>query len=131
MPQGLKHLSKSNVLIIENVKDGKAFFQQNQVMIVPLLSGSGLRIKIIEGMAYGKAIVSTTVGAEGISYTDKKNILIADHPADFAEATIRLLCNDGERIALENNASALAHQEFDNLKVVEKLVGFYKRLLNE
>jgi polysaccharide biosynthesis protein PslH len=130
MPQGLKHLSKSNVLIIENVKDGKAFFQQNQVMIVPLLSGSGLRIKIIEGMAYGKAIVSTTVGAEGINYTNKKNILIADQPGDFAEATIKLLCNDSERIALETNASNLAHQEFDNLKVVEKLVGFYKHLLN-
>jgi len=131
MPQDLKHLSKSNVLIIENVKDGRAFFQQNQVMIVPLLSGSGLRIKIIEGMAYGKAIVSTSVGAEGIDYTDKKNILIADDPAGFADAIIKLLGNDASRISLEQEASQLAHREFDNLKVVAKLVDFYNRLLNE
>ena len=130
MPISLKQMSRSNVLIIENVKDGKVFFQQNQVMIVPLLSGSGLRIKIIEGMAYGKAIVSTTVGAEGIHYTNKKNIVIADKPSDFAEAVINLLNSDKDRLALETNASDLALRDFDNLQVVSKLVLFYKQLLN-
>jgi glycosyltransferase involved in cell wall biosynthesis len=130
MPLGLKYLSKSNVLIIENVKDGKAFFQQNQVMIVPLLSGSGLRIKIIEGMAYGKAIVSTTVGAEGIHYTNNENILIADQPSDFSKAVIKLLNDREMRTNLEKNASALAHSEFDNLKVVANLVEFYKELVH-
>jgi glycosyltransferase involved in cell wall biosynthesis len=130
MPTALKQMSKANVLIIENVKDGKVFFQQNQVMIVPLLSGSGLRIKIIEGMAYGKAIVSTTVGAEGIHYTHKKNIVIADKPSDFAEAVINLLNSDKDRLALETNASDLAHRDFDNLQVVSKLVLFYKQLIN-
>ena len=130
MPPELKHLSKSNVLIIENVKDGKAFFQQNQVMIVPLLSGSGLRIKIIEGMAYGKAIVSTTMGAEGINYKDQENILIADKPTDFTNAVIDLLLNNKKRIELEKKASELAHKEFDNLQVVSQLVVFYNNLLN-
>jgi glycosyltransferase involved in cell wall biosynthesis len=130
MPHELLHLSKPNVLVIENVSDGKAFFHQHQVMVVPLLSGSGLRIKIIEGMAYGKAIVSTTVGAEGINYSNQENILIADTPAGFANAVIELLRNDSRRAAIESGASALAHREFDNLGVVAGLVGFYKNLLH-
>ena len=47
-------------------------------MIVPLQAGGGLRIKIIEGMALGKTIISTTIGAQGIPYTDQENILIAN-----------------------------------------------------
>jgi glycosyltransferase involved in cell wall biosynthesis len=130
MPPELLHLSKPNVLVIENVSDGKAFFHQHQLMIVPLLSGSGLRIKIIEGMAYGKAIVSTSVGAEGINYTDKKDILIADTPATFIDAVTGLLKDGARRAELEKNATVLAHREFDNLKVVAGLVHFYKELLH-
>lgn len=72
MPLEFFHITRPNVVIVENVENGKAFFQQHQIMIVPLWSGSGLRIKIIEGMAYGKAIVSTSIGAEGIGYTNGK-----------------------------------------------------------
>ncbi len=131
MPPELLHLSKPNVLVIENVSDGKAFFHQHQLMVVPLLSGSGLRIKIIEGMAYGKAIVSTSVGAEGIHYTNEKDIQIADTPADFIAAVTALL-KDGAKLAeMEKNATDLARREFDNLKVVAGLVQFYKELLHE
>lgn len=130
MPHSLLKLNKPNVLVIENVSDGKAFFQQHQVMVVPVLSGSGLRIKIIEGMAYGKAIVSTSIGAEGINYTHQKNILIANEPIDFASQVIALLKSDDKRKAMEKKAAEFSHQEFDNLNVVDSLVKFYKRLLH-
>lgn len=130
MPQNLIHLRKSNVLIVENVMDGKTFFQQHQVMIVPLLSGSGLRIKIIEGMAYGKAIVSTTIGCEGIKTTHNKNILIADSPEDFINCVVNLLNNPAKRHELEKQATDFAYKEFNNSEVVATLVEFYKQLLN-
>lgn len=130
MPGELLHMSKPNVMVVESVTDGKAFFHKHELMVVPLLSGSGLRIKIIEGMAYGKAIVSTSVGAEGIHYTNGKDILIADTPSDFSEAVIELLRNEEKRAVLEKNASALAHREFDNLGVVAELVKFYSGLLH-
>jgi glycosyltransferase involved in cell wall biosynthesis len=130
MPHSLLKLNKPNVLVIENVSDGKAFFQQHQVMVVPVLSGSGLRIKIIEGMAYGKAIVSTSIGAEGINYTHQKNILIANEPVDFASQVIALLKSDDKRKAMEKKAAEFSHQEFDNLNVADSLVKFYKRLLH-
>lgn len=130
MPSNLLHLRKSNVLIVENVTDGKAFFQQHQVMIVPLLSGSGLRIKIIEGMAYGKAIVTTSVGCEGIHCTDNKNIMMADRPQEFVKSVVELLKNDQQRLSIEKEATAFAYKEFNNLEVVASLVEFYKQLLN-
>ena len=130
MPKSFLQLNLPNVLIIENVKDSKSFYEQYQIMLVPLLSGSGLRIKIIEGMAYGKAIVSTSVGAEGIYCDQNNDILIADNANDFSAAVINLLNNDHKRIKLEENASAYAYKEFDNKNVVSKLVQFYNTLLN-
>ncbi len=130
MPLEFFHITRPNVIIVENVENGKAFYQQHELMIVPLWSGSGLRIKIIEGMAYGKAIVSTSIGAEGIPYTDQLNIMIADSAEAFSEAVIRLLTQDELRQNLEKNASELANREFDNYKVISKLNEFYKGLLH-
>lgn len=130
MPLEFFHITRPNVMIIENVENGKIFFQQHQVMIVPLWSGSGLRIKIIEGMAYGKSIVSTEIGAEGINYTHGKNILIANTAEEFSQQVVELLTNDGRRKQIEDEAAAFARVEFDNHKVVSKLVDFYNRLLN-
>lgn len=130
MPQRLSKLSQPNVLVAEKVKDSKAFYNEHEIMLVPLLSGSGLRIKIIEGMAYGKAIVSTSVGAEGINYTHGKNILIADSSTDFTTAVVELLKDETKRQTLEQGALNFAEKEFDNKMVVAGLVNFYKTNLN-
>jgi glycosyltransferase involved in cell wall biosynthesis len=130
MPLEFFHITRPNVQIVENVEDSKGFFHQHQIMLVPLRSGSGVRIKIIEGMAYGKAIVSTTIGAEGINYTDGKNILIADDSDDFASKVINLLKDPAKRKELEKNAAEVGRTEFDNGKIAAKLVAFYEELLN-
>lgn len=130
MPASLKQMNKPNVIVIENVTNGKLFYQQHELMIVPLLSGSGLRIKIIEGMAYGKAIVSTSVGAEGIECTNGQNIFIEDSPKEFANAVIKLLKNKSLQQQVKDDATQLAYKNFDNVSVVANLVNYYKRLLN-
>jgi glycosyltransferase involved in cell wall biosynthesis len=130
MPQRFLKLNLPNVLVIEKVADSKVFYNEHQIMLVPLLSGSGLRIKIIEGMAYGKAIVSTSIGAEGIRVTSGKNIVIADDPEQFSKAIIDLLTHDALRNRLEIEAREFARQEFDNQKVVFQLVEFYKSILH-
>jgi len=73
-------------------------------MLVPLFSGSGIRVKIIEGMAMGKCIISTNIGVEGISCTDKKNILIANTKEEFIEA-MKFCIQNPERV---NNIGAEA-----------------------
>jgi glycosyltransferase involved in cell wall biosynthesis len=130
MPLEFFHITRPNVSIVENVENGDDFFRQQQIMIVPLLSGSGLRIKIIEGMAYGKAIVSTPVGAEGIRCTHNENILLAASGPDFAAAVIRLLTSEDDRKRISANAASFAAAEFDNSKVVSGLVNFYNQLVN-
>ncbi len=130
MPESMLKLNLPNVLVIEKVADSKLFYNEHQIMLVPLLSGSGLRIKIIEGMAYSKAIVSTSIGAEGIAIEHGKNIRIADAAADFSKNVIELLNNSAVREKLENEAFAFAEKEFDNQKVVSKLVNFYNTILN-
>lgn len=130
MPQRLAKLNQPGVVVMESVKDSRTFYNEHELMLVPLLSGSGLRIKIIEGMAYGKAIISTSVGAEGINYTHGKNILIADTPADFTRAVVEVLKDETKRQTLEQGALNFAEKEFDNKKVVAGLVNFYKTKLD-
>jgi glycosyltransferase involved in cell wall biosynthesis len=130
MPPHLRKLNEANVLVVEDVPDSRTFYNEHEIMLVPLASGSGLRIKIIEGMAYGKAIVSTSVGAEGINYTNGKNLIIADLPKDFIKAVVDLLKDETKRNELGKGAQAFAEQEFDNGKVVSGLVNFYKTVLN-
>ncbi len=130
MPLEFFHITQPNVLIVENVENGKTFYQQHQLMIVPLLSGSGLRIKIIEGMSYGKAIVSTSIGAEGIKCVNGENIIIADSASEFSKSVIELLKNDTKRKKIELNAAEFSRNRFDNRKVVLSLIEFYKQLLD-
>jgi len=130
MPTSFYQLKLPNVEFIENVTSSKAFYQQHEIMIVPLWSGSGLRIKIIEGMSYGKAIVSTSIGAEGIGYTAGKNILIGDTAESFTKNVIILLQDSKRRKNIEEAAADFALQEFDNHRVVQALVQFYKNMLH-
>src|ERR1035441_6459550 len=78
----------------------------SKISIVPIRIGSGTRLKIYECMAAGVPVVSTTVGAEGLSYEDGADIVIADDPAGFADACVRLLTGDAARRAIANRALA-------------------------
>ncbi|MDB9882984.1 glycosyltransferase family 4 protein [Bacteroidia bacterium] len=72
-----------NIVLNDNVPRAFDFVKECDVCIVPLKSGSGIRLKILEAMAAGKLVVSTTIGAQGIDYIPRKHLLIADSPAEF------------------------------------------------
>ncbi len=129
MPENIKHLQSKNISVIEHVESSFEFYTTYDIMLVPLWSGSGLRIKLVEGLAYGKAIVTTTIGAEGIPYEKNKHLLIADTDIEFAEAIKTLLRNEVLKINLQNNARDLAEQNFDYKKIASKLIEFYNTLL--
>lgn len=71
-------------------REFRPFFEEAHISIVPLLSGSGTRFKILESWAMGKAMVSTSIGAEGLAYKDGENILIADDPDMFVDHILKL-----------------------------------------
>lgn len=116
-----------NVVMVGEVDNVKNFMLSNQLMIVPLLSGSGMRIKIIEGLALGKVIISTTIGAEGIDITHKKDILIADSPQDFAQSIIEVLENKDLFNSISENAIKTA-QKYDIQKIYNNYISFINTL---
>lgn len=94
------------------VDDIRPYVEQAAVFVVPIRIGSGTRLKILDAMAMEKAIVSTSVGCEGLRVTNGENILIADTPEDFADRVVKVLTDDGMRQKLEENARRLA-KEYD------------------
>ena len=115
------------VIFLGEVEDASSFMNSKAVMVVPLHSGTGMRIKIIEGMALGKAIVSTSVGCEGIPAIDHENILIADKPEDFTAAIDALLNDRSLFDRLCKNAVDFIREKFDNLAIIGNLIDFYQR----
>jgi polysaccharide biosynthesis protein PslH len=92
-----------------------------KVVIVPLLAGSGTRLKIIEAWAAGRAVVSTRIGVEGLPARDGENILLADDPLRFAEAVSALLASPAERARLGQAGRALFELQFTWERVWETL----------
>ena len=88
MPEWLLQLKMKNVVIKGEVADSHEFINSKSIMIVPLNSGGGMRVKIIEGMAFAKTIISTAVGAEGIEYENGKNILIANSEEELDRKSV-------------------------------------------
>jgi len=129
MPEWLTHLNMPNVEVIGEVPDAREFINSKAVMIVPLLSGSGLRIKIIEGMAMGNAIISTTIGAEGIDYTNGESILIADTHIEFLKAVERCFADKEYCSQLGKNARKLIEEKYSLERVIKKLLAFYQKVL--
>jgi len=131
MPSWLYSYKFHNLEVVGEVEDATMFMQSQSVMFVPLLSGSGVRVKIIEGMSLGKTIISTTIGAEGINYTDGVNLLIANTPEEFLEK-FKLCIDDPEFCSrIGANARKLIEKEHNIPVVTEKLIGLYLSLINE
>jgi glycosyltransferase involved in cell wall biosynthesis len=127
-PDWLKNLRIKGITVHGEVPDAVEFISSHQCMLVPLLSGSGMRVKILEGMAIGSLIISTALGLEGIAATDAEEVLIADSAADFAEAII-YVANDFEKAsAMGKNAAIFIKQHFDNQQIAKELLEAYNQL---
>lgn len=103
------------------VDDLDAVYQRSRVACCPIFSGGGTRVKMIEAAAYGKPIVATRLGAEGIQMTDGKEFLMRDRPKDFAIACLDLLQNDDLCDRLGKAARAAAIQHYDRAKIVQQI----------
>lgn len=83
MPQTLYDKHPENVVVVGEVEDAYSFMCSKQIMFIPLLSGSGMRIKLIEAMTLCKSVISTSIGAEGVEVENGKDIVIADTPDEM------------------------------------------------
>jgi glycosyltransferase involved in cell wall biosynthesis len=104
---------EAGIEVTGRVDDVRPHIAAGAIYVVPLRIGGGTRLKIFEAMSMGKAVVSTTIGAEGLPVTDGTDIVLADEPAAFADAVVRLVRDAAARQQLEAAARRLVVDRYD------------------
>lgn len=128
-PEEIIKAGYPNVICEGRIEDAHTYMREKQIMVVPLHSGSGMRVKIIQGMALGKTIISTTIGAEGIPASPGKNILIADSPENFITEISDCIKKPEHCRQVGINGRKFAEQIYTNAAVGRQLGIFYKAIL--
>ncbi len=128
MPQQFFEYDSDNVVIEGEVFDAVEFMNSKAIMIVPLLSGSGMRVKIIEGMAMSKCIIATTIAAEGIHCQHGRDILIANTPDEFYRSILQCVTNPNRWREIGENARKTAEKHYNISTVSERMLKIYHQL---
>ena len=121
MPKQYFNYKNENTIIEGRIKNAEAYIKNKEILFVPLFSGSGIRIKILEAMALGIPVVSTSKGAQGIPFTNGENILIADNSHTFKQAIIDLIKNKNLAKKISDNGKKLITTYFSDKVVINKL----------
>lgn len=122
MPEKIKQLNIDGVIMMGEVKDASSFVNQHDIAIVPLLSGSGMRAKIIEAMALGKVIITTSIGLEGIEAKDTYDVCLADSPEDFVNVIEFLLTHPNQMMQIGINAHYNIMNNYESVTIGKKLL---------
>ena len=127
-PSDVQRLNdETRVMVKGDVDDVRPYYQKALVSAVPLRSGGGTRLKILEAMALGTPVVSTSIGCEGLHVENNHNILIADNPADFAQQITNLLTDLELWNRISKNGRTLVEENYDWLKISSE----YRAILEE
>jgi glycosyltransferase involved in cell wall biosynthesis len=128
-PPSLVALARPNEIeITGRVDDVRPYVRAADVMVVPLRIGGGTRLKILEALAMGVPVVSTSVGAEGILVANEKDILIADAPSDLARAVASVCTSPARARELAKNGRELVQSRYGWSSVLRELVEYYGAL---
>lgn len=130
MPHSLLNTSFPNIEVVGEVEDAYEFEKDKHVLLVPIMSGSGVRIKIFQGMAIGKAVITTPVGVEGIDLSHKEHLLVADNKTEFIEYIRNLLDNPEEIIKLGTQGAKLIRENYNRDHQIQGLLEFLKKHRN-
>lgn len=123
-PDSIRALANDSIVVEGEVEDAHKFINQHAITIVPLLSGSGMRVKILEGMALGRVVISTQIGMEGIDAHHKEDILVADSEDEFIQAIQWIMNNEEAAENLAIKAKAFIKTNFDREVNARKLMNF-------
>ncbi len=131
VPYKLKKFSEKDdsIKFVGFVEGVVPYLRRANVLISPILSGSGTRLKILEGMATGKAIVSTSIGVEGIGGVNGKHYIISDSPQEFADNVTSILHNKDREKELGENARMLVKEKYDWSIIWKKNKLLYEELI--
>ncbi len=128
-PDWVYKIDQPNIKVYGEIPDAIQFINDHSIMVVPLLSGSGMRAKILEGMALGKVVLTTSLGLEGIDAENKKEVLIADTVDEFVQCIDYCFSSNGQLKTIGENARRFVRTHYDHLKLARRLVDAYSALL--
>ncbi len=126
IPKWLSKFASDQIELLGEVENAKKFIASHSIMVVPLLSGSGIRIKIIEGMALGRTIITTSIGAEGIEYKNGEDILIAENKDEFIEQIKKCLMDSKLRKSIGINARKTILEKHNSKTIIQDLLSYYQ-----
>ena len=112
-PEQVRTLASDSVVVTGTVDDVRPYYRNALISVVPLRVGGGTRLKVLEAMAAGTPVVSTSLGAEGLAVTHGKDILIADSPDAMADAVVSIRADSPQRLELIANARELVQAKYD------------------
>lgn len=104
--------SDSSILLKGYVEDVRPYLARSSIVVVPMVSGGGMKTKVLEAMAMGKPVISTSIGALGLEIVPGKDTIIADDPREFATQVVRLLHNKPLRQEIGSNARRLVESRY-------------------
>jgi glycosyltransferase involved in cell wall biosynthesis len=130
VPEGVaRRDGRHGVSVVDTVPDTRPYYQGCRALVAPIRAGSGTRLKIVEAMACGTPVISTTIGAEGIDGVDGEHFLLADGAREFADAMCRLLADDQLCTRLGNAARQLVEARYTWEGSTAAALGGYRLLL--
>jgi glycosyltransferase involved in cell wall biosynthesis len=125
----LKLRGIEGVIVTGSVEDVRPYIASAAVYIVPLRIGGGTRLKILQALAMKKAVISTSIGCEGLDLQQDKHLLVADEPRQFAARTVQLIRDRSMRSRLGDDGKALVQERYDWDVIARKLELVYRRLI--
>jgi len=128
-PDWLRRLRMDRVHFHGEVESASDFLNQHSMMVVPLLSGGGMRAKILEGMALGKVVLSTTIGMEGVGAKHQQEALLADTPEAFADALRWSYAQPAALNTMGHRAQAFCTEHYDNREIGRHLLETYRSMV--
>lgn len=126
MPKEIQSNATKGIEVVGYVENTDEFITSKGILLVPLKSGSGVRIKLLEGMSLGAPIVTTTIGAEGIDGKNGVDFFIANNEEEFVKYAVELSKSEEKRATLGMNAKQLIEKNYHIKSVKEKLIDFIK-----
>ncbi len=131
IPEHIAKRKDPHVLVVGPVPSANDFMSAHDIMVVPLLSGSGIRVKIVEAMALGKVVVTTSVGAEGLAVENGKHLFIADTPEEFLAVIDKCIATPDICTIIGENARDFISVYHNNRVIMNHLLDYYRQIISE